>query len=120
MFSDPSTVTINAVGKNLIRINQDGYSSEYLLKETTGEFSLRLRNSSYTSKDRAVKVDRHNAELIHTIYGATSADPPTIRKAYMVFENDQGDDASEFEDFVTGLVDFLTAANITKLIGWES
>nr|APG77027.1 hypothetical protein [Beihai levi-like virus 11] len=121
MFSDPETVTINAVGKNLIRINDsEPYASEYRLIEATGEYSMKLRNTSYVRAGTNVKVSRHNVELIHTVYGATTDDPNTIRKAYIVFENDQGDSFTDVEDLVTGLVDFLTAANITKLLNWES
>jgi hypothetical protein len=52
MFADPSVVTINAVAKNLVRINQDKYSSEYLLRSSTEEFRLNIRNSSYADKKR--------------------------------------------------------------------
>ena len=45
MFTDTLTVTINAVAKVMVRVNQDGYSSEYRLKETDGEFRLRDRKS---------------------------------------------------------------------------
>lgn len=120
MFSDTITVTINSVAKNLVRINQDGYSSEYLLKETDGEFRLRLRNTSYTDKARSVKVDRHNVELVHTVYPVPPATRPTVRKSYIVFENDNGDLLANAMYFVSGEVAFLTDANITKLLNWES
>jgi hypothetical protein len=121
MFSDPLTITINAVAKDLIRINQDGYSSEYLLKEATGEFRLRLRNTSYTDKARAGrKVERHNAELVHTVYAVAPATLPTIRKVYNVFEFDVGDDAAVSAKTVAGFSDFLTEANATKLLNFES
>lgn len=119
MFSDTLTVTINGAAKALVRINQDGYSSEYLLREDTGEFSLRLRNTSYVRKGDSVKVDRHNVELIHTIYGAEPGSTIT-RKAYLVFENDRGDPLADFEDFVTGMIGFVIPANVSKLLNWES
>nr|UJQ85249.1 MAG: hypothetical protein 2 [Leviviridae sp.] len=121
MFSDPATVTINAVAKNLIRINQDGYTSEYLLKETTGEYRLRIRNTSYVDKTRAgKKVDRHNVELTHTIYPVAPVTQPEIRKAYMVFENDVGGDTGLMAKTVAGLSAFMTEANATKMINFES
>jgi len=119
MFSDTITVTINAVAKNLVRINQDGYSSEYFLRETDGEFRLRLRNTSRTDKDRSVKVDRHNLELIHEVYGAAGA-PSTFRKAYVVFENDAGDALTTSAKTTVGTLAFLTEANVTKMLNWES
>jgi hypothetical protein len=120
MFSDPTVITINAVAKNVIRINQDGYSSEYLLKETLGEYRLRIRHSTYTDKVRSKKVDRHNVELVHTVYPVAPATVSTVRKTYVVLENDVGDDATATQQFATGLLAFLTGANVTKLLNWES
>lgn len=121
MFSDPTTITINAVAKNLIRINQDGYSSEYLLKETTGEYRLRIRNTSYVDKARGgKKVDRHNVELTYTIYPVAPVIYPEIRKVYAVFENDIGSDSALMAKTVAGLSTFLTEANATKMINFES
>jgi hypothetical protein len=121
MFADPLVITINAVAKNLIRINQDGYSSEYLLKEATGEYRARIRNSSYTDKNRGGKVvDRHNIELTYTIYPVAPAVFPTIRKDYHVFEMDVGDDAALSAKLVAGLSAFVTEANATKMINFES
>lgn len=121
MFTDPLVITINAVAKNLIRINQDGYSSEYLLKEATGEYRVKLRNSSWTDKTRGgKKVDRHNVELIYTIYPVSPAIYPTIRKDYHVFEMDVGDDAALTAKLVAGLSAFVTEANATKMLNFES
>nr|UOL49022.1 MAG: hypothetical protein 2 [Leviviridae sp.] len=121
MFSDPMTITINAVAKNLIRINQDGYSSEYLLKEATGEYRARIRNSSYADKTRGgQKVERHNIELTYTIYPVAPAVFPTIRKDYHVFENDVGDDSALMAKLVAGLSAFVTEANATKMLNFES
>lgn len=121
MFSDTITLSINAVNKSLVRINQDSYSSEYLLKELDGEYRLRLRNSSYTDKARGgVKIDRHNAELIHTIYAVAPATQPVIRKVYTVFENQNGDALVDNAKRVVGLGAFLTEANVTKLLNFES
>ena len=121
MFSDTITITINSVAKVMTRINQDGYSSEYFLRETDGEFRLRLRNSKYSDKTRAgVVVDRHNVELVHMVYAVAPAVQPTIRKAYSVFENDRGDTLTASAKFAAGTYAFNTEANITKLLNWES
>lgn len=121
MFADTITITINANAKVLNRINQDGYSSEYFLREATGEFRLRLRNTSYTDKTRSgLKVDRHNVELVQTLYPAVPTDPSKIRKWYTVFENDNGDTIVDPAKFVVGGAAFLTEANVTKLLNWES
>lgn len=120
MFSDTLTVTINAVAKVLVRINQDRYSSEYFLRETLGEFTLRIRNTTYIDKSRKVSVDRHNIELIQTVYAVAPALVNTQRKAYVVFENDRGDTITDPVKLTAGLLAFNTEANLTKMANRES
>jgi len=121
MFADPLVITVNAVAKNLIRINQDGYSSEYLLKEATGEWRAKIRNSSFADKTRDGRmVDRHNIEFTYTIYPVAPAVFPFIRKDYHVFQNDVGDDAALAAKLVAGLSAFVTEANATKMMNFES
>jgi 3-hydroxy-3-methylglutaryl CoA synthase len=120
MFSDTITITINAVAKILNRINQDGYSSEYFLRETTGEFRLKLRNSSYVDKTRGANIDRHSVELTQTVYAVAPATLTTVKKAYAVIENQQADPIVDNAKFGAGFAGFLTEANITKLLNFES
>jgi len=121
MFADTISITVNAVAKVLNRINQDGYSSEYFLRETDGEFRLRLRNTSYVDKTRgSTKIDRHNVEFTHTVYPVAPATLSTVRKSYTVFENQQGDSIVSAAKFTAGQIAFLTEANITKMLNWES
>lgn len=120
MFTDTLTITINAIGKVLTRVNQDGYSSEYLLRETTGEYRLKLRNTSYNDKVRGVQVDRHNIEFTYTIYPVAPATLSTVRKFYSILENDKTDLVVDSAKFGAGIVAFHTEANFTKLLNWES
>jgi hypothetical protein len=121
MFSDTVTVTINAIDKTMSRINQDKYSSEYLLRGTTDEFRLRIRHSEYTDKARGgAVVDRHNVELVQTVYPVAPATKSTIRKAYIVLENERGDGLNDPLNFDLGFAGFLSVPNLTKLINWES
>lgn len=120
MFSDTITITINSVAKVLSKINQDGYSSEYLLRETTGSFRLKLRNTSYTDKTRGVKVDRHNIELVETLYAVAPSTIDTVRKYYSVLENDTIDNNVDVGKFAAGITAFQTEGNFTKLMNWES
>jgi len=120
MFADTLTITINSVAKVLTRVNQDGYSSEYLLRETTGEFRLKIRNSTYTDKARNVVVNRHNTELTQTVYAVAPATVNTVRKFYAVLENDSTSLVVDDAKFGAGAVAFLTEANLTKQLNWES
>jgi len=118
MFADPSRITINAINKDLNRINQDSYGSEYFLREATQELQMKIRNTSYTSKAGAL-VDRHNIEVIQTIY-ATADAAAIVRKAYTVFENYRSDTDAGLLQFLNGFVAFATSANIQKLLNRES
>jgi hypothetical protein len=119
MFADPSVVTINAVAKNLVRINQDQYSSEYMLRSATDEYRLRIRNTSRTEKVTNLKIDRHNVELIHSVF-ATSTAPAYTRKVYTVIENQQGDTLTDPRNVALGLFAFLSSAKIDQLMNFES
>jgi len=123
MYTDPQTVTINAVGKVLQRINQDSYSSEWLLRSTLDEYRLFIRNTSYLDKKRSVMIDRHNVELRHTIFPVAPATLSVVRKTYFVIENQQGDTLSDPILEAAGLFTWGTAssnANLTKLMNLES
>lgn len=122
-FADPAVITIAGNAKNLVRIRQDGYSSEYLLTTSTEEFRFNVRNSSYTDKKRGATILRHNVELLHTIFPVAPATLSTIRKVYVVIENQQGDTLTDPVNDAIGLLSFLTAssgANITKMLNKES
>jgi len=123
MFADPQTLTVNSVAKALVRINQDGYGSTYLLRSTVDEFRLNIRNSSYTDKKRGVIIDRHNVELVHTVFPVAPATLSVVRKVYTVIENQQGDTLVDPTYVASSLYAWLTAstnANITKLMNFES
>lgn len=123
MFADPTTVTIDGDAHVLVKINQDAYSSEYLLRSTTDEYRLRIRNNSFLDKKRNVMMDRHNVELIQTIFPVAPATLSTVRKTYFVLENQQGDTLADPVDQAAGLFGWATAstsANLTKLMNFES
>lgn len=123
MFADPQTATVNAVAKAMQKINQDKYSSEYLLITALDEFRMHIRNTSAVNKRRGVVVNRHNVELVHTVYPVAPATLPTIRKVYFVIENQQGDTLVDPTYVASALFAWATAssnANITKLMNFES
>lgn len=120
-FPDTITFTINAVAKILTRVKDDGYSSEYRLRNANiEEFTALIRNSTYLDKVTGRNVDRHSVELRHTVYAVAPATIPTIRKSYWVLENQAVDTVIDPTKFALGLVGFLTEPNITKLVNYES
>jgi hypothetical protein len=114
------TVTINAVAKVLNRIADDGYTSEYLLRGTLDEFRVKIRHSSYTDAKRGVVIERHNVELTQTIYPVSPSTKSTVRKAYLVLENETGDAGTDLLNFDLGFVGVFTSTHITELNNWIS
>lgn len=120
MFDATITITIDSVAKILNRINQDDYASEYFLRETLGDYRLKIRHTGYTSKTSGRHIDRHNVEFVHTVYPVAPITVSTIRKAYTVLEAERVDGVDEPHDFMMGYIAFFDSGNVTKLLNYES
>jgi len=117
MLANTLTLTINAIAKVLVRINQDNYSSEYFLKDTLDSWRLKIRHTK--SSKGGVSLDRHNVELVHVVY-ATTTTVEISRKVYLVFELDPTDTMT---NEVSGFCSWLIASSnaiIVSLGGSES
>lgn len=119
MLGDTITVTVNAVAKVLAKINQDAYTSEYLLRETTGKYSLKIRHSKDKPTASGVKYDRHAVDFTYTIFASGSV-PEFYRRCYVTIVNSDADDATLVGHVTTGIEAYLNAANVAKVVGWES
>lgn len=121
MFADTLTVTINAVPKVLNRLDDGNYSSEYRLREATGHYVLKIRNTTFQDKTRnGVKVERHNVELIETIFAVAPATIDTKRKAFLTFEHDAIDVGTGPALLTKGLTGFFTDPNLARLVNYEA
>lgn len=123
MFADPQTVTIGGVAQAMNKINQDQYSSEYLLVTSTHEHRLRIRNTNHKDKVRGVPISRHNVELVVTAYPVAPATLSVARKFYFVIENQQGDTLDDVARVAEGICNWAIAgnrANLLKLMNYES
>lgn len=93
-FEATFDLPINGATHTLKRIRDDAYSSEYLKRTSTYEYRMFVRHSTVKSRkvDPLLRgVERHNIEVIQTIY-ATSSTPEIIRRTYAVHEFSPGDD----------------------------
>jgi len=123
MFSDTLTITIAGAGKTLNRIKQDQYSSEYLLRTSTEEYRLFIRNTTTSDRKRGVNIDVHNVELRHTVFPVAPATLSVVRISYFVVKLQQGDTLTAPVDEAAGLFGWATAtsnAALTKLMNYES
>nr|UJQ85520.1 MAG: putative coat protein [Leviviridae sp.] len=119
-FSDPTTITISTVGKTLNKINQDNFGSEYLYRSSTEEVRLRIRHQNESAKVGVTPFERHNLEMIHTVFAVAPAVVNTERRYSFTARVKRGDDPASALASAKGLIGFLTDANVTKAIGWES
>ena len=119
MLGDTITVTINAVAKTLSKINQDGYASEYFLKEALSEFRLRVRHTKDRVSAGSKERHRHQISLMETVY-ATSTVPQFDRVSTISFVSTFDDPAANQGYNTVGLEAWGTQANIVKLANWES
>lgn len=117
-----NTLTLPLPSGNVVvtRINQDGYSSEYLKRTSTEQHRLVIRHTRVNpSAGRSEAYDRHNVELTHTVFAATDV-PQYDRKVYFVLECKPGDSAINVADGLFDLAIATTDALLTQLEAWES
>lgn len=106
-------------GNTLVKINQDGYSSEYLYKGSTEEYTLRIRHQKTKGTAAAASKDRHNVELTIKTY-ATAEAAESSKKVYIVIEQLPSDTSLWA---VSSLLTYLTASTnavLTSVMAWES
>lgn len=121
MIGNTITITVGATPKVLTLINEGGYASEYLLTEALSEFRMRIRHSKTKATASNPSMDRHNVELIETVFAAGEV-PEFPRKFYFVIENKPGDGVGVIAN-VDAMADKVIASSnafLTQVVGWES
>lgn len=118
-FTDPQAVTINAVAKNLVRIDSGKGISEYRLVESLQSFSLFIRSIELKKEVDGRKKWRHNISLRQTVF-ATLTTPELMREASMTITHYAGDDPATYDDIAIAVAGMVTAGNVLKLNNFES
>lgn len=116
MLSSPITVTIDGTAHSLSRINNDNFSSVYLKKWALNELRLTIRHS-YQGKVGPLQSERHNVELLHTIWDAEGN--TKVYQHYHVLTINRGADVEPLTDLAAGLNAFVTS-NVAAIVAWES
>jgi hypothetical protein len=116
MFADPLAITYNAAAKNLNRINQDGYTSEYFLDGTTLKFTASVK---HTIPAKGGSGESHMLRLDVDTYDASGV---YVRRcsAWVVaktFDNSQN--STDLGYALDALITALTTTNKAKLLGRE-
>lgn len=114
-FTDPQTITINAVPKTLNRIKSDGYRSEY----ATADEEVKMTISHQESKGRTRRMVRVDSRVV-------AADPLTAQNEYkslgvyiVIDEPEFGFADADIDYVVQALNTWLSTANVTKVCGNE-
>jgi len=117
-FAGTQAVTFAGGSKTLVKVNQDSYSSEYYLRDSTDEYRMKIRHTK--SLQNGVSVDRHNVEITQTTFAVPGTSPEVTQKAYFVFE---APPANIAVTPMSGLCAWATATSneaLTNLMGWQS
>lgn len=117
-----NTLTIPQAGgdKVLVKISEQNYSSEYLLRGSLDEYRAKIRHTQVgPNATRLYQADRHNFEIVHKVFAAADV-PEYERKFYFVIETKPGDTATALADAIADLMILSTNAFLVSLNGWES
>lgn len=117
MLADTITLTINGVAVGLVKINQEGYASEYRKVTSTSEYRMKVRHTQTTKS--GVKYDRHNLEVVETIF-AVGDTPEYSRKYYFVLEVLPSDPNVHLADAICDLQIATSDAFLGQLLNWET
>lgn len=116
MFSDPQTVTVNAVAKVMPRIKIDGLSAVYSLSDET--FKLTLSHQKSNKRIRSMARIDQRAIVPDPL---TSVNDYETLSFYVVVDRPEvGFSAVQVEQLIAGLKTWLDSTASGKLYGQES
>lgn len=124
MLGSSLTITLDGSGgtaKVLPLINQDGYSSEYYLDDTTVTYRAKVRHSTDNVKAGSQAFDRHTVTFSR--YLKPDGDTPgSLSEVSFTIRNDPNGTASDIIDVAEAMSFYMVKAGgiSAKLLGWES
>lgn len=119
MLGNTLTLTISSVDFVLTKIREQDYSSEYLFRDSTHQLTARVRHSRTKASATRESYDRHNFEVVETIFKAGDV-AEYQRKFYFVQEQLASDTNVALADAVCDWAIASSDAKLVSLLGWES
>jgi hypothetical protein len=115
-FSDPLSLTYNAVATNHPRISSGNLSSKYATAD--GKYTVTMSHTTTKTRERHLaRVD----ERIVATDPISAANFFADLSVYLVIDNpNSGYTDTEIDYVVQALKGFLTTANVLKILGQES
>jgi hypothetical protein len=119
MLGNTVTLDLDGDSKVLKKINQDGYSSEYRLKESDREHILLIRHTKEKAKLKGKSVDRHNVTYTQNLFPTEVSPLGETIQAYTVIRVNPDMMDADSSPVVTAVTAF-TEENVLAILGWES
>jgi hypothetical protein len=125
MLGTSLTITLDGSGgtaKVLPLINQDGYSSEYFLDDTTVTYRAKVRHSHDTVKAGSQAFDRHVVTFSRFVKPTDLLPLGSLSEVSMTIRNDPNGASSDIIDVSEAMSFYMVKAGgiAAKLLGWES
>lgn len=125
MLGTSLTMTLDGSGgtaKVLPLINQDGYSSEYFLDETTVWYRAKVRNTRDTVKVGSQPFDRHTVTFSRFVKPTAIAPLGSLSEISFTIRNDPNGSPTDIIDVSEAMSFYMVKAGgiAAKLLGWES
>lgn len=125
MLGSTLTVTLDGSGgtaKILPLINQDGYSSEYFLDETTVQYRAKVRHSKDNVKAGTQPFDRHTVTFSRFLKPTETAPLGRLTEVIFTIRSDPNEAAADVIDVAEAMSFYMVKAGgiSAKLLGWES
>lgn len=119
-IANPLVIAYDGNNKSLIRINQDAFGSEYYLRESTGDFRIRIRHTTESARNGMPAMERHNVELTMTVFAADPSEPDLVEQIYFVLRNTKADPAATVAKLGDMMVAFETNTHFQDLVAWTN
>lgn len=118
MFTDPQTVTINAVPHTLPRTESDGQTSSYTTEDGTLVLTVQHLETKNARVRHQVRVDFNKIAADPFVAGNSRL---ANASAYIVIDEPNAGQFTNTDllNYVKGLVGWLTDANVTKVLAGE-
>lgn len=119
-FTDPQSITVNAVAQSMPLVSRESLSAFYANSDQS--FGLSIRHTPFR-KDRKARVRSLVVFTQRKVVpdALTSVnDYETCPVSIQIDRPEAGFSSTEIDYLVQGLKGFLTTANVTKIVGRES
>jgi len=125
MLGSSLVITLDGSGgtaKTLPLINQDGYSSEYYLDDTTVTYRAKVRHSRDTVKAGSQPFDRHTVTFTRYVKPTDALPLGSQSEVTFIIRNDPNGTLSDIIDVSEAMSFYMVKAGgiAAKLLGWES